>query len=436
MTNLPATVDHRSLPDLMKLGAVLSQSGYFADARQEAQAVAKVLAGHELGIPPIAAMTGIHIVKGKVTLGANLIAAQIRRSTRYDYEVVEMTPESCQIRFVDIRGGEPVSLGVSQFTMDDAKAAGLVRSDSPWQGHRRNMLFARAMSNGAKWYCPDVFAGPVYTPDEMGASVDYETGEVIELESQATGGTNPTPLPPETPEVPSESTPSPAAGGRPANPPAPPQPSVVPGGESRPAAEVSHLVNSQTLYRTLFKANGLEVRGEAVDRMGAALKAAGILDLDQLRLPTWWSKAEDVARDVAASLQPSEPKQLPGIETVIAGTHAVRFISEADGTWTAIYEMPSDEDANHLYRVAVSNTDRHSCECNHFTKGRGKRRSCKHIERALDLLAQDVVADDWVGKRFGVLAALSGEPVDDGNEAADRAAEKAGLVPVPGGEAA
>ena len=29
------------------------------------------------------------------------------------------------------------------------------------------MLFARAISNGVKWFCPDVFAGPVYTPEEM-----------------------------------------------------------------------------------------------------------------------------------------------------------------------------------------------------------------------------------------------------------------------------
>ena len=29
------------------------------------------------------------------------------------------------------------------------------------------MLFARAISNGVKWYCPDVFGGPVYVPEEQ-----------------------------------------------------------------------------------------------------------------------------------------------------------------------------------------------------------------------------------------------------------------------------
>lgn len=42
------------------------------------------------------------------------------------------------------------------------------------------MLFARAISNGAKWYCPDLSGGPLYTPDELGAQVDGETGEVID----------------------------------------------------------------------------------------------------------------------------------------------------------------------------------------------------------------------------------------------------------------
>ena len=43
------------------------------------------------------------------------------------------------------------------------------------------MLFARAMSNGVKWFCPNIFLGvPVYTLEELGAKVD-EDGEVIEL---------------------------------------------------------------------------------------------------------------------------------------------------------------------------------------------------------------------------------------------------------------
>lgn len=162
--------------DTMTLGTMLAKSGYFQDARDAAQAVVKVLAGRELGIGPVAAMTGIYIVKGRVTLSANLIGAAIKRSGRYNYRVLRMDNEGCDIEFYE--HGE--AIGVSTFDKQDAHTAGLLGGDN-WKKFARNMYFARAMSNGAKWYCPDVFAGPIYTPDELGERVDGETGEPIDV---------------------------------------------------------------------------------------------------------------------------------------------------------------------------------------------------------------------------------------------------------------
>jgi hypothetical protein len=149
--------------DAIALGNVLAKSGYFQDAKDAAQAAVKVLAGAELGIGPIAAMTGIYIVKGRVTMSANLMAAQIKRSGRYTYKITHHDNEACVLEFFE--KGE--SIGESTFTKADATAAGLWNSSDPWRKTPRNMLFARAMSNGAKWFCPDIFAGPIYTPDEL-----------------------------------------------------------------------------------------------------------------------------------------------------------------------------------------------------------------------------------------------------------------------------
>ena len=169
-SNLPARRDP------VQVGQTLAASGYFQDAREAAQAAVKVMAGEELGLGPIAAMTGIHIVKGKVTLSANLIAGLIKRSGRYDFRVRRLDGEGCEVVFFE--GGQEI--GVSSFDRKDAEAAGLWGQAGPWRQHPRNMFYARAMSNGAKWYCPDVLAGPIYTPDELGLEVDGETGEVIE----------------------------------------------------------------------------------------------------------------------------------------------------------------------------------------------------------------------------------------------------------------
>ena len=166
--------------DPVALGKVLAQSGYFSDAKQAAQAAVKVMAGEEVGLGPIASMTNIHIVQGKVTIGANMIAALIRRHPDYDYEVTEHTDKVCSIKII-YKGK---TAGVSTFSMEDAATAGLTKNPT-WKAHPRNMLFARAISNGAKWYAPDVSAGaPIYTPDELGAEVDGETLEVVALPAQ------------------------------------------------------------------------------------------------------------------------------------------------------------------------------------------------------------------------------------------------------------
>lgn len=160
--------------DLMTLGGVLAKSGFFTDSKSEAQAIVKVLAGQELGFGPVASMTGIFIVKGRVTLSANLMAAAVKRSGKYNYRIVEHTDTECALEFFE--DGE--SVGVSKFTKQDAAKAKL--SGDNWTKYPRNMLFARAMSNGAKFYCPDIFGGPIYTPDELGAEIDGENGEIVD----------------------------------------------------------------------------------------------------------------------------------------------------------------------------------------------------------------------------------------------------------------
>lgn len=161
--------------DTMQRTAIaLHESGYFSDSKNKAQAIVKVMAGAELGIPPFASMTGIHIIQGKPALGANVIATLIKNDSRYNYKVVTLDDSTCEIEFYE--GGE--LCGVSIFTAQDARKAQVKNMDK----FPRNMLFARAISNGAKWFTPGIFGGnPVYTPDELGADVD-EDGNVVEGE--------------------------------------------------------------------------------------------------------------------------------------------------------------------------------------------------------------------------------------------------------------
>lgn len=173
--------DGNRLPAVQQLGAMLSKSGYFSDAREAAQAAVKVMAGEELGLAPVASMMGIHIIKGKVSLSANLMAAQVRRHG-YNYRIARMDDKGCVIEFL---GRDGKAIGQSSFVEEDAVRAE-IKSDM-YKKFPRNMYFSRAMSNGVKWFCPEVTSGlPIYTPEELGAAVNSE-GEIDTLQID-TGG--------------------------------------------------------------------------------------------------------------------------------------------------------------------------------------------------------------------------------------------------------
>lgn len=154
---------------VMELAQVIADSRAFPACRSPAAAAVRILAGREMGVGPIAAVGGIRVENGRVSMDAVLMAGCIRRSEKYDYRVAEHTAELCRLEFT--RDGKPE--GVSEFGIANAKAAGLLGTKGEvWQKYPRNMLFARALSNGARWYCPDIFGGSIYTHEEIGVAVD------------------------------------------------------------------------------------------------------------------------------------------------------------------------------------------------------------------------------------------------------------------------
>lgn len=168
---------------MQRMAKAMVASNYFSDVRDVAQAIVKIQAGSELGIPPFAALTGIHVIKNKPVLGANLIATLIKSDARYDYRVDELGNERCVLSFYE--NGEKV--GESSFTIEEARKAGVGNTQPPGKPAKmidmypRNMLFSRAISNGARWFTPGIFGGAtVYTPDEMDTDVDEE-GFVIDV---------------------------------------------------------------------------------------------------------------------------------------------------------------------------------------------------------------------------------------------------------------
>lgn len=189
-TTLPDRhMDYRSL---MALAKELVTTGFLPMAiKTPAQAVAIILTGQELGLPPMKSLRLINVIQGKPCLAAELQLALFKqRGGRAQW--VESDDKLATINLTHPNG----DTHTETFTMADAERAGLTKKGGNWTTYPKIMLRWRAASNGLKAIAPDILSG-VYDPDEMGAIVDVQTGEVLELPVE----TRPTPLPQQAEEA-------------------------------------------------------------------------------------------------------------------------------------------------------------------------------------------------------------------------------------------
>lgn len=175
IANLPQTIEPRvskviepmTLDEVMTFAHIAMKSQYFG-VRSVEEAAVKILLGKELGLSTYQAMMGVSVIQGRPSLSAGLVSSLIKQSGRYDYRVNEWTATSCKISFY--QNGQ--LLGPSVYTLDDAKRAQLVKPASNWDKYPKSMLFARAITQGARAYTPDIFLGPIYTEDELKDGVE------------------------------------------------------------------------------------------------------------------------------------------------------------------------------------------------------------------------------------------------------------------------
>lgn len=172
-------VDHpaASMGQMMQIAQACALSGFYKDVRNASQALVKMLAGREMNIGPIMALSVIHIIEGRPTASATVLAAKVKASKRYDFRPVRRDNEACILEWLD-RGKV---VGRSEWTMEDARRAGLANKTN-WKHHPRAMLFANALKEGMRVYCPEICCG-VYSTEEL--APDLEIGASGEVTAEA-----------------------------------------------------------------------------------------------------------------------------------------------------------------------------------------------------------------------------------------------------------
>jgi hypothetical protein len=120
-----------------------------------------------LRISPINAITSIHVIEGKPSASADLIAALVRRAGHK----LRVTGDDRHAVAQIVRVDDPGFVFEVEWTLERAKVAGLT-GKGVWRQYPAAMLRSRAITEVARAAASDALFGIVYTPEELGAPSD------------------------------------------------------------------------------------------------------------------------------------------------------------------------------------------------------------------------------------------------------------------------
>lgn len=159
-------IAHRDpLADRIIYAKALAEASLLPESyrKQPANVLVAIETADALGISAMQALQGITVIKGKMTMSAELMRALVLRAG-HQLRVDVLTETEC--RMVAARREWPDDVQAFTFTMSDAQRAGLATSDT-YKRHPKAMLLARATSLACRAVFPDVIAGVSYAPDEV-----------------------------------------------------------------------------------------------------------------------------------------------------------------------------------------------------------------------------------------------------------------------------
>lgn len=143
------------------------------------QAIAIMIKGHELGLGLASSFEFIKTIQGKPSLTPMGALALIQNSALCAGLTIEdLTDDKGQPRACRVWMKRANFEYTVEFSMDDARRAGLVKPDSGWEKYPANMLRWRAIGFCADVVFPDLLGG-LKCADEYGADLTA-SGDVIE----------------------------------------------------------------------------------------------------------------------------------------------------------------------------------------------------------------------------------------------------------------
>jgi len=147
--------------NMVTLAKYLHESKMFPSAGGVPGIITIMEYGRELGIPPVAALLTMAIIRGKPTMEAKAMLAVAQKNAGVTWKIDKLDDKGCTMTFMR-EGFAPCEVS---FTEEEAKVAGLLGKDS-WKLYKQDMFFARCSSRGTRRIAPDAVLG-LYSSEEM-----------------------------------------------------------------------------------------------------------------------------------------------------------------------------------------------------------------------------------------------------------------------------
>lgn len=251
------------------LASSLSRTPFAGSWRGDADgATAAILKGAELGLTPVTALGAFDNIQGRPAPSALTLRA-LAQAHGHEIELVEESAERAVARY---RRKGAADWSTTDFTLDDARAMGLLSRDQ-WKKQPRAMLVARVTSKAARLVAADVLLGIGYSAEELRDDLRPAEAAPRGIDALLARATDPSPAPAAPTAV------------EPATPPA----------DSFPADEGDRAASAG-------EAPSLNPQSALARRMFAVLGEAGITDrAERLR-----EVSAIIGREVTSSAQMSE----------------------------------------------------------------------------------------------------------------------------------
>jgi len=118
--------------------------------------------GRAMGLSPAESLYRIHVIQGRPTASAELIAANVRKAGH----VLRVKGDEQQARAVIIRHDDPGFEFESVWDLERAKRLGLTDKDG-WRKQPGTMMRWRAITEVARLACPEALYGVAYVREEI-----------------------------------------------------------------------------------------------------------------------------------------------------------------------------------------------------------------------------------------------------------------------------